>query len=139
MKNKVIITKRIKKGFLGIGISMLVMLIIHYFLISKININSTVQVFIDFIIFWFVFGIAIRILKLTKKRKNKSTKRKKGKWSYLFYSIIIPVLIIHHFLISKININSTMQIFIDFIISFIILMIFVQIEELIEKKQKNKK
>ena len=127
------ITKRIKKTFLGITISILCILIIHYFLISKINVDSTIQVFVDFIIFWIIFGIIIKMLGVTKRRKNKT-----GLRYCLVFLIIIPVLIIHYFLISKINIDSTIQVFVDFIIFWVILTILTQIK-IVDKWMENKK
>jgi len=121
--------KRIKKSLLGMGISLLIMLGIHYFLISKINVNSTIQVFIDFIIFWVILMIIFKISGVIKKRKKKSTRKKKVEWQYYFVCLlIVPVLIFHYFLISKINVNSTIQVFIDFIIFLVILMILTQIK-----------
>jgi hypothetical protein len=131
--------KRTKKSFLGIAISLLIMLIIQYFFISRINVNSTIQVFIDFIIFWVVLIIPFKILGVTKKSKRK-TKKDKYIWRYFtVYLIIIPVLIIHYFLISKININSTIQVFIDFAIFWIILSILTQIKPIDDWMENKKK
>ncbi|VVB83695.1 Uncharacterised protein [uncultured archaeon] len=125
--------EKYKKSSLGIGISTLVILIIHYFLISKINFSSTIQVFIDFVIFWIMLTSSFVILGVVKIRR-KSRKRKKTEWEYyLMYLMIIPILIVHYFLISNIKVNSTIQVLIDFLIWFIALGI---VEGLIEKKHK---
>jgi len=119
------ITKRIKKALLGIGISLLIVLGFHYFLISNIKINSTIQVFIDFIIFFIILAIIFKISRVTKKKKA-------GMRYYFVFLIIIPILIAHYFLISNIKINSTIQVFIDLIIFLVILTILTQIKRIDE-------
>ncbi|NCN52158.1 hypothetical protein GW931_04065 [archaeon] len=56
-----------KKKFENYGaliyfLSIIITLILHYFLISKINVNSTIQVAIDFLIVLILTGVGTNIL-----------------------------------------------------------------------------
>lgn len=128
-----------KRSFKIIGVSTLMTLVLHYLLISNIRISSTIQIAIDFLLFW----IIITIICLPGIMKNRKF-RKKKKFSledYIGYIAVFPVLVIHHFLISKININSTFQLVIDFAVFWFILIIFFVIEGLAEglKQKRNSK
>jgi hypothetical protein len=52
-------------------IAIIPILIIHYFLISKININSTLQVFVNLILFTFSLSLSSNIYDRIKKLKRK--------------------------------------------------------------------
>ena len=122
--------KVLKNSLFIIGISMLFSLITHYFIISKFNINSTFQIAIDFVILWFAM-VAICLPKVLKKKKSKK-KIKLDREDYAIYLMVIPVLIINYFLISKIEINSTFQVAISFIIFLFLLLLFIVVEGIIE-------
>jgi hypothetical protein len=128
------INKKDKIVLLAWGLSTMVTLIFHYFLISKINVNSTIQVLIDFLLLWIIIILYILIKKINKDKKKKKTG---AKWLFV-YLMVIPVLLIHYFLISKINVNSTIQVLIDFIIWWIELVILSFIHEAPTKNKKHR-
>lgn len=58
------------KYFVVYFIAIIPVLIIHYFLVSKIDIGSTIQVFIDLIIFMLSLGFSSMIYDKIKKLKK---------------------------------------------------------------------
>jgi hypothetical protein len=63
---------------------------------------------------------------------------KNSKYLLIYFIAIIPILIIHYFLISKININSTLQVFIDLILFTLSLSFSSRIYNKIKKLKKKK-
>jgi uncharacterized membrane protein HdeD (DUF308 family) len=84
-------------------------LILHYFFISKINVNHTGKVLIDFLIVFIVVGIFTTFMNV-KLRKNRNG------FDFLFFLFAVGTLVLDYFLISKIAIVSVLQVFIDFAI-----------------------
>ncbi len=90
-------------------IAVIAVLLLHYFFISKWDMNHTGQVFVDFLIVFIIVGIFTTFA-------NVRLKRNRNGFDFLFFLFGIATLVIDYLWISKIVVDSVIQVFLDFAI-----------------------
>ena len=88
-------------------ISVVIVLILHYFAISNLYINETGQILIDFIILFILMGLSGNILKIKFREKKKDFD------GIVAFLTAVGTLVLNYYVISSIKADSVWKLLID--------------------------